>query len=222
MALVVANNPLLPVSLQPAQFDYAKGWNSIALALAARLGNLPLIGSGHAFLKWIKGSAESREWQNQFIAARADGKLTVNTWMIGMEGSPLYKVCPDDSARFSRRTVAQIYGYLGIEDPITWDLWSAILMQVPQDLINGDRTLGKACLTHSLPESATSEFASFCNIDCHSVMMKITIEEEGAIGMGDMNVLDSAVVAATGEIIAAGAGVPRTAASTIAGSGSRM
>lgn len=179
MALTIPGNPLLPLILQPASADYSKGWNQIANEIKTRLEAIPIVGAVWPFIKWIKGSPDTEEWENAFMATRSDGRSVANAWLINGETSPEVSISDDDSIYFSRQTTVQIQGFLEIEDPYTWDMWHGMLTHITNDLINGDRTFNKSCLTSSIPSSAESMMAPFCGVDCHTITFKFVVEESG-------------------------------------------
>lgn len=178
-------DPVDPTYLTPPDLyksypnPYARGWNEIALQLQIRLSALPLLGPVHRFIKWVKESPESEDWQDYFMGQRADGRSVVNTWIINGATSPNSRISGEDSSRWIRRTSVELHGVLEIEDPISWYLWHSILSQIDSDLRNGDRTFNMSCLTHSLPEQTESVVTSFCGVDCHSAMIRFQVEEVG-------------------------------------------
>ena len=220
MSTLYSPNPAIPPVLQIQSFPYSGGWVNIALALQARLLALPLIGTVHPFTKWVKGNADTEEWQAEFMWERPDGRKVVNAWIINLDMAPPSIISPDDSKWFTRRPSVLVQGHLEIQDPITFDLWVAILGQVQTDLAFGDKTLGGNCNTYQVPPPFEAAIMSpFAEVDCHSVEFKFLVEESGRTGQGRIINTDPDTITSTGQAEVTGHGSITTDDDTGSGTG---
>ena len=176
MAFIQGNFPT-----QSVRGPYFQGWNAIAAELVKMLSALSMVAKVHPYIKYVREGPEDKEFQDEFCepSTKEDDQTIINAIMLNRSGIPQIKTCSDESHRFSRRSEVELHIVYSFPD---FPTWHSILDQISDALVNGDKTLGGCCLTYSLPQNGESVLASFNSVDCHSAIIKLTVEESGILG----------------------------------------
>jgi hypothetical protein len=179
--------PIYPNSSKEVTGPYFQGWEVISRALADFLLSLSQTVHVYPELQYVKESAEDKEWQEMFCEP-SDGEndqIIVNCIQINRSSYPVTKTSLDNSKRFTRRSEVELHVLRSFPD---FPKWHKLLDEIVTALTSMDSTLGQACLTVSPPYPGESMLTNFQGADCHSSVIKFSIEEAGILAGMDPNV----------------------------------
>jgi len=147
-------------------------YQAIRDALATRLETVVGVGTVHTYERYLTEQAEVAAFQAAFSK---NGVL--NTWMIERRAVSSRQSAAADAKRIRRHTL-RLEGFYSLKDAAASKLtFQDLIDAVCDDLETGDRTLGGACLTHSLPSVDTIEETLFAGVLCHRTEIQIIVEE---------------------------------------------
>lgn len=154
-------------------------WSGIASALKARIQAVVTAGKTHAMLRYDDGGFERATFAALF--QEATGEEIVNAWQVTRTGRTATR-SPDNSAVTKLQHSVSIRGNLSFVDgggaTNTEATFQALVDAICLDLDQGDRTLGGAAITHSIPQASPIGHAMFYNSAlCHDVTITLTVEE---------------------------------------------
>lgn len=151
-------------------------YKAIRDAIATRLAAISNVGVVHKYIRLSRELPTEQSYSSLFTES---GR--VNVWMITRTGVADRQL-PDADNRVSRRHTIQINVFWALDDTGTDDSTSEHAFQdaidaVLNDFRTGDRTLGGAAITHSLPEVPTIDMVTFLSTLCHHAEIRLQVEE---------------------------------------------
>ena len=158
-------------------------WSTIAAALQARISAVDGVGKAHSQIRYDDEGFDDEQFRELFL--EEDGG--VNTWQITRTGRTAQR-SPDNSRITKVQHQVTVRANLSLVDPGTGeanteDDFQALLDAVCDDLDVGDRTLGAAAITHSVPQAGQIGYTMFYgSVLCHDAILTFTVEENRVSG----------------------------------------
>lgn len=152
-------------------------WATIRTALKTRLESISSVGTVNEYEKFLTDNPESAAFLSAFVEG---GKL--NTWWIGRSRREASNLVGSDS-KVSRQYSVSIFGvFVFSGDGSSATAFDAVVDAICDNLEAGDRTLGGACLSHSLPEADSFRIAEYQEqVIVHAVRIGFKIKEIATI-----------------------------------------
>lgn len=151
-------------------------WSSIVGALATRIDAVSGISNVYQRQVWTRAAAGTDAFTSLFCTGGV-----LQTWMITRTQTSS-EACQDDDNRYRLRHAVEITGFYALDDTEggagtpSETTFQGIVSAVESDLRTGDRTLGGACVTHTLP-TADVLHVTFQGATCHLATFRFTVEE---------------------------------------------
>lgn len=153
-------------------------WSTISTALQARLADIAGVGKAHGKIRYDAEGFEREQAEELFFH-----EGSVNVWQVTRTDRSARRN-PDDSRITTVQHTVSIRGNLSLVDPGTGlanteDDFQAIIDAIALDFDQGDRTLGGAAITHSIPQAGQIGPAMFYGgtLLCHDVTLTFVVEE---------------------------------------------
>lgn len=159
--------------------EYCQGWETIAGEFVRRFENMSHGPKVKKYVKFVEQNAMTDEWREEFaqeVSVDGEEQTIVNLIMFNRYGFPKTVISDDDTTRFTRTSDIEMYVFYSFQN---FEKWERIMEEISRVMNSADRTLGRVCLTYTLPEQGESVLANFGGIDCHSAKITFKVQEAG-------------------------------------------
>lgn len=148
-------------------------WAAIRSAIETRLGAVSGVENVHALQRHhVQGFNDPN-----FASLYLNDSDALNTWIFGRV-SVEQTHCLDDDDTIYRHHLIRARGHFGLVDADTTEhTFNATIDATIDDLNEGDRTLGGACFSYSLPQVTNIQHVTFYDVLAHDCTIEFTVEE---------------------------------------------